>query len=85
METVTEQKTETIEIKELKNKKIVYSERETRLVIAWCLITFAISWFGWWAIATTGNARPPYIIDLLMPAMFAIVGVYMLRRKIPET
>lgn len=64
--------------------KIVYSERETRLIVAWCLITFAIVSLMNWSIATTGTPRPPYVIDLLLPAILAITGVYILRRKIPE-
>lgn len=65
-------------------QKIVYSERETRLIVAWCLITFAIVSFVNWSISTIGIPRPPYVIDLLFPAILVITGVYILRRKIPE-
>lgn len=63
--------------------KICYSERETRLIVAWVLITFGIFSLVNWSINATGIPRPPYIIDLLLPAMAAITGVYMLRKKIP--
>lgn len=73
----------TIEVKTAK-PKIVYSERETRLIVAWCMITFAVTMLVQWAIATTGNVRPQYIVDLLLPAFLAVTGVYILRKKIPE-
>ena len=82
-ETGTQTETEPVKIVE-KSKKVTYSERETRLVIAWMLITFGITQFINWAILTTGAPRPPYVIDLLLPAMMLIAGVYVLRRKIPE-
>lgn len=63
--------------------KIKYSERETRLIVAWCLITFAVTMLMQWAILTTGSPRPPYIVDLLLPVILAMTGVYILRKKIP--
>lgn len=63
--------------------KIVYSERETRLIVAWMLITFALLGLVNWSITTIGVPRPAYIVDLLLPALAAVAGVYMLRKKIP--
>lgn len=61
-----------------------YSERETRLIVAWVLITFSCALFIFWATEKISYARPPYIIDLLLPAMMAIAGAYVLKRKIPD-
>ena len=63
--------------------KIKYSERETRLIVAWVTITTAIVLFATWSIQRMAYPRPPLIIDLLFPAVLAVVGVYMLRYKIP--
>lgn len=64
--------------------KIKYSERETRLIVAWVLITGAIVLFMNWAIASMQYPRPPYIVDLLFPMIAAIAGIYILKWKIPS-
>ena len=63
---------------------VKYTEREERLIVAWCLIFGSCLIIANWAIDYASVIRPPYIIDLLFPAMLAITGVYILKKKIPE-
>jgi len=64
--------------------KIKYTERETRLVVAWILITCGTILMANWSISRMEYPRPPYIIDLLFPMIAAVTGVYILKRKIPD-
>lgn len=61
-----------------------YTERETRLVVAWCMIMSAVNWFVFWAIKVTGSERPAYIVDLAFPMILAVAGAYILKRRLPD-
>jgi len=65
--------------------KIKYTERETRLIVAWVLITCGTILMANWSISRMEYPRPAYIIDLLFPMIAAVTGVYILKRKIPDT
>lgn len=66
------------------NMNIKYTERETRLIVAWILITCGVLLMADWSISRLEYPRPPYIIDLLFPMVAAAVGVYILKWKIPS-
>lgn len=63
--------------------KITYSERETRLIVAWMVITFGIAYLIQWSVDRMGYTRPQLIIDLLFPMMLLATGAYILKKRIP--
>lgn len=62
--------------------KIQYTERETKLIVAWTMITAATILMAKWSVSRMTYPRPAMIIDLLFPMILAICGIYILKRKI---